>query len=168
MAGLALVGAFGDMQYSDGFRGINQTILAEATESGVVEEQEDLKIASKVEPLYKSLAHTFQPAIPGISGDLEGSQSFLEKIGISYGVKFTDLANEEKDFLKERLVDLNPQISVSYTHLSCIADFLSPRQILKPTACFLFFPQASSISAYFSKFLSAGSSLGTLYTWPNI
>jgi len=110
LAGLALVGAFGDMQYSDGFRGINQTILAEATESGVVEEQEDLKIASKVEPLYKSLAHTFQPAIPGISGDLEGSQSFLEKIGISYGVKFTDLANEEKDFLKERLVDLNPQI----------------------------------------------------------
>ncbi|OPX59148.1 MAG: DHHA1 domain protein [Methanobacterium sp. PtaB.Bin024] len=110
LSGLALVGAFGDMQYSDGFQGVNQTILTEATESGVVEEQEDLKIASKVEPLYKALAHTFQPAIPGISGDLEGSQAFLEKIGISYGIKFTDLANEEKDFLTEHLTKLNPQI----------------------------------------------------------
>jgi RecJ-like exonuclease len=110
LTGLALVGAFGDMQYSDGFQGVNQTILTEALESGVVEEQEDLKIASKIEPLYKALAHTFHPAIPGISGDLEGSQGFLEKIGISYGIKFTDLANEEKDFLRERLVDLNPKI----------------------------------------------------------
>ncbi len=110
LAKLAIVGAFGDMQYDDGFHGINQTILSEAIESGVVEEQEDLKIASKGEPLYKALAHTFQPALPGISGDLEGSRGFLEKIGISYGIKFTDLANEEKDHLKERLVDLNPQI----------------------------------------------------------
>lgn len=110
LAGLALVGAFGDMQYSDGFSGVNQTILNEATEAGVVEEHEDLKISSKEEPLYKALAHTFQPAIPGISGDLEGSQAFLEKIGISYGIKFTDLANEEKDFLREHLVTLNPHI----------------------------------------------------------
>jgi len=110
LTGLALVGAFGDMQYSEGFQGVNQTILTEALESGVVEEQEDLKIASKIEPLYKALAHTFHPAIPSISGDLEGSQGFLEKIGISYGIKFTDLANEEKDFLRERLVDLNPKI----------------------------------------------------------
>ena len=110
LAGLALVGAFGDMQYSDGFQGVNETILTEATESGMVEEHEDLKIGSKVEPLYKALAHTFHPAIPGISGDLEGSQAFLEKIGISYGIKFTDLANEEKDFLREHLANLNPKI----------------------------------------------------------
>lgn len=110
LTGLALVGAFGDMQYSDGFQGVNQTILTEATDAGVVEEQEDLKIASKVEPLYKALAHTFQPGLPGISGDLEGSQAFLEKIGISYGIKFTDLANEEKDFLREHLANLNPEI----------------------------------------------------------
>lgn len=110
LAGLALVGAFGDMQYSDGFQGVNQTILNEATDSGVVEEHEDLKISSKNDPLYKALAHTFHPTIPGISGTLEGSQAFLEKIGISYGIKFTDLANEEKDFLKEHLTSLNSQI----------------------------------------------------------
>lgn len=110
LTGLALVGAFGDMQYADGFSGVNQTILTEATEAGVVEEHEDLKISSKDEPLYKALAHTFQPAIPGISGNPEKSQAFLEKIGISYGIKFTDLANEEKDFLTDHLTRINPKI----------------------------------------------------------
>ncbi|MBW4256345.1 DHH family phosphoesterase [Methanobacterium sp. YSL] len=110
LTGLALVGAFGDMQYADGFSGVNQTILTEATEAGVVEEHEDLKLSSKDEPLYKALAHTFQPAIPGISGNPEKSQAFLEKIGISYGIKFTDLANEEKDFLTEHLTRINPKI----------------------------------------------------------
>ena len=110
LTGLALVGAFGDMQYVDGFSGVNQTILTEATEAGVVEEHEDLKISSKDEPLYKALVHTFQPAIPGISGNPEKSQAFLEKIGISYGIKFTDLANEEKDFLTEHLTRINPKI----------------------------------------------------------
>lgn len=110
LTGLALVGAFGDMQYADGFSGVNQTILTEATDAGVVEEHEDLKISSKDEPLYKALAHTFQPAIPGISGNPEKSQAFLEKIGISYGIKFTDLANEEKDFLTDHLTRINPKI----------------------------------------------------------
>jgi RecJ-like exonuclease len=111
LSGLALVGAVGDMQYSDGFEGVNHTILTEALESGVIEEREDLKIVGRVEePLYKSLSHTFQPALPGISGDLDGSQAFLEKIGISYGIKFTELADEEKDLLKDQLVRLNPHI----------------------------------------------------------
>ena len=80
LSGLALVGAFGDMQYTDGFRGVNQTILNDATESGVVEEHEDLKISSKQDPLFKALAHTFQPALPGISGDPEASQALFGKI----------------------------------------------------------------------------------------
>jgi single-stranded-DNA-specific exonuclease len=111
LSALALVGAVGDMQHSKGFQGVNNTILNEALKSGVVEEREDLKIVGIAEePLYKSLSHTFQPAMPGISGDLEGSQSFLEKIGISYGIKFTELADEEKDLLRERLTCLNPLI----------------------------------------------------------
>jgi single-stranded-DNA-specific exonuclease len=111
LSGLALVGAVGDMQYSNGFEGVNHTILTEALEAGVIEAREDLKIVGRTEdPLNKSLSHTFQPSLPGISGDLEGSQAFLEKIGISYGIKFTELADEEKDLLKEQLVHLNPQI----------------------------------------------------------
>jgi single-stranded-DNA-specific exonuclease len=108
---LALVGAIGDMQYFNGFQGVNHTILKEALDSGVVEEREDLKIISRTEEsLFKSLSYTFQPALPGISGDLEGSRAFLEKIGISYGIQFAELADEEKDLLREQLTLLNPQI----------------------------------------------------------
>jgi single-stranded-DNA-specific exonuclease len=111
LAGLALVGAFGDMQYKNGFTGVNKMILDDGIESHNIEVRDDLKIANKThEPLYKALSHTINPAIKGISGDEEGSVTFLEKIGISYRIKFTELGNEEKDILKEELVKINPEI----------------------------------------------------------
>lgn len=111
LASLALVGAFGDMQYKDGFTGVNQTILDDGVESGNIEVRNDLKLAYRSEePLYKSLSYTINPVLKGISGDEEGSVSFLEKIGISYGIKFQELGDEEKDVLKEELVKINPEI----------------------------------------------------------
>ncbi|MCK9151135.1 single-stranded-DNA-specific exonuclease RecJ [Methanobacterium alcaliphilum] len=111
LAGMALAGAFGDMQYYDRFLGINQMILEEGLKANTVEVYQDLKIASKnEEPLYKSLAYTFNPVLPGLTGDLEGSMAFLEKMGVSYGIKFSDLGPEERDILKDELVKLNPQI----------------------------------------------------------
>ena len=111
LAYFALTGAFGDMQGQDGFCGVNKLILDDAVQSGTVEIHEGLKIVSKAsEPIFKSLAYTFSPPLPGISGDLEGSQEFLEKMNLSYGIKFTDLEDEEKDLLKEALVSINPDI----------------------------------------------------------
>ena len=111
LAGLALVGAFGDMQYKNGFTGVNKMILDEGVEFGNIEVREDLKIAYRSqEPLYKSLTYTINPVIKGVSGDEEGSVTFLEKIGISYGIKFDELSNEEKDILKTELVKINPEI----------------------------------------------------------
>ncbi len=111
LAHLALAGAFGDMQCQDKFIGMNELILNDAIESGRLEIHEGLKIASKSsESLYKSLAYTFKPELPGLTGDLEKSQSFLEKMGLSYGIKFTDLEGEEQDILKDELVKINPKI----------------------------------------------------------
>jgi len=108
---LALLGAFGDMQYHNGFSGVNKLIVEDATEFGSLEIHEDLKLVSKSEePLYKSLAYTLNPALPGLTGDFEGSMGFLENLGISYGIKFTDLENEEKDVLKDELIKLNEDI----------------------------------------------------------
>ena len=106
LAYFALIGAFGDMQCQDGFNGVNKLILDDAKETNL-EVNEDLKIVSKAsEPLFKSLAYTFTPPLPGISGDLEGSTAFLEKIGLSYGIKFTDLADEEKDVLTSESIKI--------------------------------------------------------------
>ena len=111
LAHYALIGAFGDMQGQNGFTGVNKLILDDSLESGVLEIHEDLKIVSKAsEPIFKSLAYTFSPPLPGISGDLEGARGFLEKRGLSYGIKFTDLEDEEKDLLKDALMDVNPDI----------------------------------------------------------
>ena len=111
LACFALTGAFGDMQGQDGFTGVNKMILDDAVESGQVEIHEGLKIVSKAsEPIYKSLAYTFSPPLPGISGNLEGSREFLEKMNLSYGIKFTDLEDEEKDLLKDALISINPDI----------------------------------------------------------
>ena len=111
LAYFALTGAFGDMQGQDGFTGVNSFIVNDAKESGTLEIHEGLKTVSKAsEPLNKSLAYTFSPALPGISGDLEGATEFLEKIGLSYGIKFSDLADEEKDVLKDELIKINPDI----------------------------------------------------------
>lgn len=111
LSGLALVGAFGDMQCADEIQGVNKLILDEGMQSGVIEEHEGLKIAyKKEEPIYKSLAYSFNPAIKGISGDMEGAKAFLEGHGLSYGIKFDDLAPEEKDLLKEELIKINPKI----------------------------------------------------------
>ena len=107
----ALVGAFGDMQGQDGFTGVNKMILDDAIESGNLEIHEDLKIVSKTtEPIFKSLAYTFSPPLPGISGDMDGAREFLERMNLSYGIKFTDMEDEEKDLLKEALVNVNPDI----------------------------------------------------------
>ena len=106
-----LTGAFGDMQGQDGFTGINKLILDDALQSGNVEVHEGLKIVTKAsEPVYKSLAYTFSPPLPGISGDMDGAREFLEKMNLSYGIKFTDLEDEEKDLLKDALISINPDI----------------------------------------------------------
>ena len=111
LTGLALVGSFGDMQGNGNITGVNHTILQEGLKNGVLEVKEGLKISFlSQEPLYKALSHTFLPPLTGVSGDYEGSMAFLEKLGISYGIKFKDLSNEEKDLLKEALIKINPAI----------------------------------------------------------
>lgn len=111
LAYLALVGAFGDMQCPDKFTGINRLILKDGLDAGNLEINEGLKIVSKAkEPLYKSIAYTLNPALPGLTGNLEASQELLEKMGISYGIPFSELEDEEKDILKDELVKINPKI----------------------------------------------------------
>lgn len=111
LSSLALVGAFGDMQGNGNITGVNETILKEGLDKNVLSINEGLKLSSiNSEPLFKTLANTYSPALPSISGDLDGAKSFLEKNGLSYSIKFNDLSNEEKDILKEALTKVNPAI----------------------------------------------------------
>ncbi len=111
LAYMALIGAFGDMQCSNRFTGVNQLILKDGQEAGNLELHEDLKIVSKAqEPLFKSIAYTLNPALPGLTGRLDNAQELLEEMGVSYGLSFLDLEDEEKDVVKDELVKVNPKI----------------------------------------------------------
>jgi len=90
LAGLAVVGAVGDMQASDGeLRGANEAIVREGVEAGVLDTGTDLSLYGKqTRPLPKLLEYATELAIPGISNDESGSIRFLD--GLELDLKDDD------------------------------------------------------------------------------
>ncbi|ELY90661.1 phosphoesterase RecJ domain-containing protein [Natrialba hulunbeirensis JCM 10989] len=82
LAALAIVGAVGDMQDSDGeLHGANEQIVAEGVDAGVVEPSTDLALYGKqTRPLPKLLEYATDVRIPGISGSERGVLSFLDEL----------------------------------------------------------------------------------------
>ncbi|ELZ06486.1 phosphoesterase RecJ domain-containing protein [Natrialba chahannaoensis JCM 10990] len=82
LAALAIVGAVGDMQDSDGeLHGANERIVAEAVDAGVIETSTDLALYGKqTRPLPKLLEYATDVRIPGISGSERGVLAFLDEL----------------------------------------------------------------------------------------
>lgn len=111
LAGLALTGAYGDMQFKNGPRGINKLILDEAVERGTMEVKNDLKLAySNSQPLYKAITYTYTPVIKGLSGNIEETKSFLEEHNIPKDKLLSQLSQDEYETLKNELIDINKDI----------------------------------------------------------
>ncbi len=111
LAGLALTGAYGDMQFKNGPQGINKLILDEAVEHGTMEVKNDLKLAySNSQPLSKSIAYTYTPTIKGLSGNMEECSEFLDQNGISKDKLLRDLSVDEYETLKSELISINEDI----------------------------------------------------------
>ena len=83
---IAIVGALGDMQDKYPQRklgGLNQKILEDAVNAGLVKVEKDLTFFGReTRPIHKTLATTTSPFIPGISGDESASVAFLNSLGI--------------------------------------------------------------------------------------
>uniref|UniRef100_UPI0025BBED0A DHH family phosphoesterase n=1 Tax=Ferroglobus sp. TaxID=2614230 RepID=UPI0025BBED0A len=76
---LAIVGAVGDLQDSREAKlvGLNRFVLEEATKYGYVSAIKDLRFFGKqTRPIYKMLEYTFDPYLPGISGNERGAIEF--------------------------------------------------------------------------------------------
>jgi RecJ-like exonuclease len=84
LAALAVVGAVGDMQTTDGeLVGANQSIVAEGVEAGVVETATDLTLYGKqTRPLPKLLEYASDVFIPGITNDGNGVLRFLDGLDV--------------------------------------------------------------------------------------
>ncbi|WP_435099051.1 DHHA1 domain-containing protein [Halarchaeum sp. P4] len=80
LAALAVVGAVGDMQTTEGeLVGANTGIVEEGISAGVLDAAKDLAVfGTQTRPLPKLLAYANDVPIPGITGDRNGTLRFLD------------------------------------------------------------------------------------------
>jgi RecJ-like exonuclease len=112
LAGLAVVGAVGDMQTTDGeLVGANRSIVAEGEAAGVVESRTDLAMYGKqTRPLPKMLEYSSDTRIPGITNNENGVLRFLD--GLDVRLKdddgewrcWVDLTEEERSTVSNALI----------------------------------------------------------------
>ncbi len=108
LAAIAIVGAVGDMQETDGqVIGTNRDIIKDGKENNVLTVKNDIKLYGRhTRPLAQFLSYSSDPFLPGLTGDEANCYSFLEKIGLPTGsdVYYVDLDREQQKKLISELV----------------------------------------------------------------
>ncbi|MWG34442.1 DHH family phosphoesterase [Halomarina oriensis] len=111
LAGLAVVGAVGDMQASSGeLHGANAGIVAEGVEAGVLGEATDLALYGRqTRPLPKLLEYSSDVYIPGISNSQSGAVGFLSALDVDLKSggewrTWVDLSGDERQTVASALV----------------------------------------------------------------
>ncbi len=111
LAALAVVGAVGDMQASDGeLEGANAGIVEEGVEAGVLKEGTDLALyGTQTRPLPKLLEYAGDVPIPGVTGDESGAIRFLDGLDVDLRAdgewrRWVDLTDDEKRTVASALV----------------------------------------------------------------
>ena len=114
LAPIALVGALGDMQdkYEQrSLRSLNEIIVNDGVSSGLLKVEKDLIFFGReTRPIYKMLATTTNPFIPGLSGQETEALNFVANLGIplKQGDKLRalcDLTDDERKLLCSALAD---------------------------------------------------------------
>jgi single-stranded-DNA-specific exonuclease len=103
LAGLAVVGAVGDLQHvkQGKLTGINRQIVSLGRKSDILHCQRDLTMFGKqTRPVYKMVQYSSDPYLPGLSGNEDACISFLKGTGLRFQgegwFKWIDLTDEEK------------------------------------------------------------------------
>ncbi len=114
LAPIALVGALGDMQdkYEQrSLRSLNEIIVNDGVSAGLLKVEKDLTFFGReTRPIYKMLATTTNPFIPGLSGQETEALNFVANLNIplKQGDKLRalcDLTDEERKRLCSALAD---------------------------------------------------------------
>lgn len=111
LSALAVVGAVGDMQASDGeLSGANTGIVEEAVEAGVLDTGTDLTFyGTQTRPIPKLIEYAGDIQIPGITNNPSGVQRFLEDLDIELQVEdewrsWVDLSRDEQRTIVSGLI----------------------------------------------------------------
>lgn len=87
LAGLAIVGAIGDMQNRKYGKlvTLNKEILEQGVDAGVLMNAPDLSLFGKqTRPIYRMLQYSSEPYLPGLTGEEEACIRFLQNAGVGY------------------------------------------------------------------------------------
>lgn len=114
LVGLAIVGDVGDLQDTREGKlvGLNRWILTEGIKNGFITAVRDLRLFGKqTRPVYKMLEYTFDPYLPGISGNERGAIELVRSLGIPLKDgdrwrRWTDLTEDEKRVLMSELAKI--------------------------------------------------------------
>ncbi len=104
----AISGVFGDSQ--DPKSGINKEILDELVEGGVIDVRIGLRVFGRTyKPIHKALAYSFDPFLPGITGNEEEALKVIKESGIEYKIgnlykTISDLSIEEEKELISNII----------------------------------------------------------------
>lgn len=103
-AHIALVGAVGDMQDSEGkLHSLNRIILKDGIDQGTLKVKHDLRLFGRQSrPLNHMLAYASDPYLPGLTGSPENCIAFLQKLGIELTKERGDLKSYVDLKFKER------------------------------------------------------------------
>ncbi|MBR9690342.1 DHH family phosphoesterase [Candidatus Woesearchaeota archaeon] len=110
MAHIALVGAIGDIQDKGGFLHLNKKILDTALKNKKIEMKKSLRFfGAETKPLFKLLAYSTDPFIPGVSGSESKAIQFLNDLDINPRVdkkfrKLNNLAEKEMESLISAII----------------------------------------------------------------
>jgi RecJ-like exonuclease len=103
LAYLAIIGAIGDVQEKNGFKGLNKLILEIAVKGGKIRVEKGLKLFGlQTRSIIKLLEYSSDLPIPGVTGSESGAVQFLRKLNIEpienkgRWRTFHDLSDDEK------------------------------------------------------------------------
>ena len=99
---LAIVGATGDKQYINGFRGYNKKIIDEALKNGFLKENNSLKLYGN--SLFDALFFSVDPYYSGLSGDEKGIEELLKKMDLENNIKLENLDGKKIKQLQSYLI----------------------------------------------------------------
>lgn len=111
-APVAIVGALGDLQDKNGRRlsGVNRTILEEGVRGGLIMVEESMIIHGRaLRPVHQALASTYNPFLPGLSGNEAACLAVVTSAGIDLRSgdswrTFKDLSEDEVKALHNAII----------------------------------------------------------------
>lgn len=165
LAYLGVVGAIGDSQEQDGFKGLNCRIMEDAINSKKIQLQKGVRFfGTDTRPLFKLLKNSVDFYLPGITGNDDRAIDFLHYLGIESKrdgrwTKLSDLKEEELNKLLGAISSTSPTSNVATSSTSSSNEekqaYLSNDQIFSTRYIVSGFPSDISDAMELSTMLNA-------------